>query len=854
MPANASLSNCFSRPKGSRKVPGSRWKREGRAEDVLRTKLEDLYWEGVKNELEVILRTLERLQNSEGEYFKLWQEMEKSGETVSGYETFVDQVCPRSRDFARRYDVAQAKQNFLRGYKGRSRAARLKKLTTVLRSGVGRSKTNEKKKETREEPRDVMEENSDEEVDTDAKSIYLTSETGILDAEEAEKDIPRRVRRYTRRYPFGNVHMALRVGPIVIENGVPKFFQAVKMPQQPRSLAVAGQAPRNVYSSSAEETGLAPKRTKAVLKQVVGTPFTGLSDQDEEREILKLLVEASTKGWFAHPAYSAMEQRSLLNEALSPLLGAVKELMESRVQSYLDFLSERLLSPDTKLRWNRRNNNCQNFCDALLSKGPLVSLFPETDTGQPDPLYLISFVCRPEAYLSKTAKTKLDVPHGLTEEYLLKFHFGLHEESDMIDTLQEYWHDFGGFGKHLYRFQDMFPWDCTEAFSNDSVTCSDCSLSKHVWAFPFDSWSIISLHFRRDRCLYPLDPLSNTDLSDIDWIRTRLTLLKAEEYLTAGAAAMASKHSIRQAMQGPLESREPQEDRWRLGGIHRAQPWSHCYEGGEYRIHFIAEWAHLGAEEQVARYELLRDYRREMPDMGVAPPNASLTGSRYESVRPGTFGARLDWVLAFEAQISFTEASFDGPQETCSDGPAGANGAGEPAGCDSSGGGARLGSGTQYSTKDTNTDALVSGTDNTDHGGGTSESLSGTEAAPMYLEGLVEVWRTILRAIEAEEAKAVVEDGMITIRPAIAMEIETEVGMITIPTVVMEVEEKVGMTTPLAIAMGAEVAAEEEEEEEEEATIRVVIPEVIVAGEVAEAWTGSESRLHTCLPVEFILF
>lgn len=41
--------------------------------------------------------------------------------------------------------------------------------------------------------------------------------TGIA---RTDGDIPLFFRRYTEEYPFGNVHMALRVGPLVIENGV----------------------------------------------------------------------------------------------------------------------------------------------------------------------------------------------------------------------------------------------------------------------------------------------------------------------------------------------------------------------------------------------------------------------------------------------------------------------------------------------------------------------------------------------------------------------------------------------------------------------------------------------------------
>lgn len=40
---------------------------------------------------------------------------------------------------------------------------------------------------------------------------------------EADEDIPFFMRRYVEKYPFGNVHMALRVGPLVIENGVAQY-------------------------------------------------------------------------------------------------------------------------------------------------------------------------------------------------------------------------------------------------------------------------------------------------------------------------------------------------------------------------------------------------------------------------------------------------------------------------------------------------------------------------------------------------------------------------------------------------------------------------------------------------------
>ncbi|KAJ5716602.1 hypothetical protein N7493_008513 [Penicillium malachiteum] len=36
----------------------------------------------------------------------------------------------------------------------------------------------------------------------------------------ADDDVPLLFRRFAKQYPFGNVHMGLRIGPLVIENGV----------------------------------------------------------------------------------------------------------------------------------------------------------------------------------------------------------------------------------------------------------------------------------------------------------------------------------------------------------------------------------------------------------------------------------------------------------------------------------------------------------------------------------------------------------------------------------------------------------------------------------------------------------
>jgi len=46
--------------------------------------------------------------------------------------------------------------------------------------------------------------------------------SGALYDEYHDEDIPLHIKRYTDRYPFGNVHVSLMVGPLIIENGAKK--------------------------------------------------------------------------------------------------------------------------------------------------------------------------------------------------------------------------------------------------------------------------------------------------------------------------------------------------------------------------------------------------------------------------------------------------------------------------------------------------------------------------------------------------------------------------------------------------------------------------------------------------------
>jgi uncharacterized membrane protein YgcG len=388
------------------------------------------------------------------------------------------------------------------------------------------------------------------------------------------------------------------------------------------------------------------------MKQVVGSPFTGLSNAQLENDIIDGLISASRRS-FDDPGLNASDREEYLKRLLNPLIDKLKALISSEVSIYLKTIVTRLLDPGTSLRWSATSNNCQNFCDSLLdwdTFGPLVAerLAGDSEDAPRNPLYIMSFLCRPAGYIRGQMKSKFDVPNGLTEEYLLKFRYGRHDEADIVDTLEEYWYDWGGFGKPLYKYQDLFPWDCTEAYGRYPVTCGDCNLAKHVWAFPFDSWSIISLHLARDKYLYPpTDPKDPKILSEEDWMRNRLTILLAQEALTSAAVAMAKIPAFKKATAWLHMPEEPGVDRLKLGGIHRAQPFSHFFDQGKYHHYFIAEWAHLNRKDQVAAYELLRDGRVKQPDVLYGRFNPSLTGTPW-----------LDGGLGSGVDAQFADAGF----------------------------------------------------------------------------------------------------------------------------------------------------------------------------------------------------
>ena len=187
------------------------------------------------------------------------------------------------------------------------------------------------------------------------------------------------------------------------------------------------------------------RRVKAYLKQTVADPFQGLTHATWELEIIQSLISAS-KSYKEDPRRTIAAQAQSLNNEVEKIEMGLKKLLGTRVTYFTTQISERLFDPNTKLTWSLTTNNCQNYCDSMLQWDEVGSFLGPQLGGVPaidGTLYMMSFVTRSGSYLREKVVSKYDVPNGLTEEYLLKFRQGRHNDSDLVDTLQEYWYDWG---------------------------------------------------------------------------------------------------------------------------------------------------------------------------------------------------------------------------------------------------------------------------------------------------------------------------------------------------------------------------------------------------------------------------
>ena len=102
---------------------------------------------------------------------------------------------------------------------------------------------------------------------------------------------------------------------------------------------------------------------------------------------------------------------------------------------------------------------------------------------------------------------------------------------------------------------------------------------------------MIKLHLARQKGLYPPQTVGEKTLSNEQWMRNRLTVLLAHDALLAATTAMYRSKLFRSATDWLHSVPHERVDRFKLGGIHRAQPFSHEFEKGRYHECILADWA-----------------------------------------------------------------------------------------------------------------------------------------------------------------------------------------------------------------------------------------------------------------------
>lgn len=86
-------------------IKSSNWEAVGNTRSALKEQLGGLYWDGVRQELKVILFTLKKLQQPDCKEVLEKEQETLSDDTPFGFETFVDQMSLESRRLAYSYGI-----------------------------------------------------------------------------------------------------------------------------------------------------------------------------------------------------------------------------------------------------------------------------------------------------------------------------------------------------------------------------------------------------------------------------------------------------------------------------------------------------------------------------------------------------------------------------------------------------------------------------------------------------------------------------------------------------------------------------------------------------------------------------
>ncbi|KAF2152246.1 hypothetical protein K461DRAFT_293930 [Myriangium duriaei CBS 260.36] len=248
--------------------------------------------------------------------------------------------------------------------------------------------------------------------------------------------------------PFGNVHVRIMFGPLTFEIGAGNCkggaLATVRSPPDlsysglwrfvnDRRLcpAVAVSPDRKVFRCNRV---VSQQNIHATTMHVLGGLFSGHNPAWSEREdeVIKLLVAESSK-YEEKPTKSRAYNERRLQEASARIVAFLKSFLKEEVSSYLQHLTSFLFAPSTNLRWDQISNNCQTFCQKLIThRKTFDTIFPKTKLEEivegSQPRFLLSFASEKFGALYDST-----VYHTTpTAAYLAEFHTG----EDIVEYFQ----------------------------------------------------------------------------------------------------------------------------------------------------------------------------------------------------------------------------------------------------------------------------------------------------------------------------------------------------------------------------------------------------------------------------------
>ncbi|VUC33947.1 unnamed protein product [Clonostachys rosea] len=251
--------------------------------------------------------------------------------------------------------------------------------------------------------------------------------------------------------PYAAMHMSLRIGTVMFENGVAHTDGGVvisrrlsphadrgslRTSDKSSALLLTGKKRKLVFSQSRNS---AQQWNKTTMKQVSGNDFCGLFDAKNENKVVDAFIQESLNVKDSCTGTGCSCAREKIYAGTIRILDELKRYLGPRVRLYMNTVASRLLDPSVRLAWHPDSNNCQAFCENLIDSSIFRLSFNSNEpisvgsggNAAPNP-----FVDNSDRLKEVTRDSRLDTPAGFAE-FLSTINPDSRRNSEAMDQLTQ---------------------------------------------------------------------------------------------------------------------------------------------------------------------------------------------------------------------------------------------------------------------------------------------------------------------------------------------------------------------------------------------------------------------------------